>query len=139
MKHRPDSGGENSNGILLDDSGTPSGALEKRSDTAMRVVTEKEEESKYIPVAIAPSEIQQQPSVDQRVEYQKIDPKKTKVSWPHDTHMTQRSSHSPNHIVTCSYKLSQHPHKAGLTQFCGIFAKSQIPCPILIAECQVAL
>ena len=63
----------------------------------MRVVTEKEEESKYIPVAIAPLEIQPQPSVDQRVQYQEIDIKKTKVSWSHDSHMTQHSIHEHVH------------------------------------------
>ena len=95
----PDYVGENCNIMLPDkekgeiksDSRTPNGAVEEDSGTAMMVATEKEEESKYAPVAISPLETQPHPSVDQRVEYQMIDIKKTKVSWSHDSHMTQHS------------------------------------------------
>ena len=73
---KPDYGAEKCNGMPIDeekgenksDSGTPNEAVEES------------EESKYSSVAIAPLETQPPPSVDQRVQYQEIDVKKTKVS-----------------------------------------------------------
>ena len=66
---------------IKSDSGTLSGST-------MMMATEKKEDSKYPPVTIAPLKNQPQPSLDQAVQYQGIDFKKTKVNWSHDTHMT---------------------------------------------------
>jgi hypothetical protein len=71
-------------GEIRSDSGTQNGAVEEESGSAMRMETEREEESKYASVAIAPLKNQPQPSLDQAVQYQGIDFKKTKrAAHPH--------------------------------------------------------
>ena len=60
---------------------------EIRSDSGTQNGIEREEESEYASVTIAALKNQPQPSLDQAVQYQGIDIKKTKVSWSHDTHM----------------------------------------------------
>ena len=68
---------EEEKGKIKSDSGTPNGAVEEESGVATTVATE------YASFNIAPAKFQPQPSVNQRVQYQEIDPKKTKVSWSH--------------------------------------------------------
>ena len=97
-KCRSHYGRENSNAMLLDveirsDSGTQNVVVEEESSSAMRMATGEKEESKYASVAIAALKNQPKPSLNQAVQYQGIDFKKTKVSWSHDTHMTQHNIH----------------------------------------------
>ena len=65
------------------------GSVEEVRGTTMRMTTEREEESKYASVVTSSLGVQSPPSLEQTVQYQVIDIKKTKVSWSHDTHMTQ--------------------------------------------------
>ena len=53
------------------------GAVEEGSG---RITTEREEKSKYASVTISSTGVQPPPPVEQTVQYQKIDIKKTKVS-----------------------------------------------------------